>query len=671
MHQIVLIDDDPMATKPLAKALLGRGYHVTLFDNGKTALEYIKHEKPALVVCDMLLPGLHGLDLLRQIKTAPTMKETKVIMITAVYKSHRYRSEAQEMGADAFFLKPIGLENFVQTVVEMIGEVDTEKISSDSIISELQEEFEAYLQNALAELQESLRQVGKPVKKKLALENLCYYAHSLAGSAGNFHYNAVTQHARILDHYVQELQEGGRELEVDHLTALVKKVVEVAAERDPISDPETEAGEPDVEPVRSSNRVIFWSTNRNLGERFAEIVAPFHWVFVPCFDHQELQDALDQGAEYWVIDLPDNPIECKKIFAHIRKLDHYTVPRLFLARDPSFDTALESIRHKSIAMLAKPLSAQAITDFFDREAAWHREPGKVLIIDDDPRLASHYSRVLAEAGLFPSYLTQPEQAMDFLADFQPDLILIDWYMPEISGLELARILRQSKSYLGIPIVFLTVEQNPEQQLHALDEGVDAFLNKPITDAALVRHVKGRIRRFREIRSGIVNDGLTGILNHAAGLDRVRSEISRAQRNKSAFSLALIDLDHFKQVNDTHGHLIGDKVIKSLCHSLRNRLRRSDILARYGGEEFLIGLPETDGETALHVLDRIREEFSQIMQFSEDQIFQASFSGGIASWHADLDDAQLINQADRALYQAKQAGRNCFRNFAPSEGGASD
>jgi diguanylate cyclase (GGDEF)-like protein len=244
-----------------------------------------------------------------------------------------------------------------------------------------------------------------------------------------------------------------------------------------------------------------------------------------------------------------------------------------------------------------------------------------------------------------------------LVEFTPDLILMDVYMPGCSGLELAAVLRQQTAYLGTPIVFLSTETDVGKQQQAMRQGGDDFLIKPIQLDLLVSAVRNRAERSRNLRSAMVRDSLTGLVNHTKLKEHLNIEVARVGRNGRPLSFVMLDIDHFKAVNDTYGHPAGDGVIKSLARILQQRLRRTDILGRYGGEEFAIILSDTDGVDALRVVDQIRQSFSQIRQYSGTNEFTVTFSAGVATLPPCSDAANLNEVADKALYAAKQAGRN--------------
>lgn len=188
-------------------------------------------------------------------------------------------------------------------------------------------------------------------------------------------------------------------------------------------------------------------------------------------------------------------------------------------------------------------------------------------------------------------------------------------------------------------------------------GGDDFLQKPIHDTHLVRAVHTRVRRFRRLSLLMTQDSLTGLRSHTVFKQTLDSLISYSVRKQKPLAVAMIDIDHFKTVNDTYGHPTDDSVIKNLSQMLSKRLRKSDLIARYGGEEFAVALADTTPAAACAVLNEIRLGFSEVLHSADQHTFQVTFSAGIAGAPPYTDVEGIIDAADRALYKAKRTGRN--------------
>lgn len=291
-----------------------------------------------------------------------------------------------------------------------------------------------------------------------------------------------------------------------------------------------------------------------------------------------------------------------------------------------------------------------------------QEAYRVLIVEDSKTAGHVIRRTLEENQIVSEVVTDPRHALTVLRQFNPDLILMDMYMPNCTGVELTRIIRQHNEFLSTPIVYLSGETNVALQVDAMRLGGDHFLTKPFNPVFLNAIVKSKIERYRALRRTMYHDSLTGLLNHSSGKNTLDMVLSSVAHEGGFMSVVMIDIDHFKQVNDNYGHPVGDQVIRSLSWLLKQRLRKQDILCRYGGEEFLIGLPHTDAEQAFALIDRIRQDFAKIRHPYRDSYFMSTTSGGVATFPLLTNGDSLIKAADEALYQAKRGGRNRIQVF---------
>lgn len=334
-------------------------------------------------------------------------------------------------------------------------------------------------------------------------------------------------------------------------------------------------------------------------------------------------------------------------------------PVVFVSADGSFTQRLHAVRAGGVAFFTKPLDGGALLDVLDGLTTQEDpQPCRILVVEDTAELAQFYAVNLEQAGMEVLVVNDPMQAMAAADSFNPELILADVYMPGCSGMELAKVLRQRENYVSIPIVYLSSEKNLQKQLLAMSVGGDDFLKKPIEAEHLISAVRSRVERYRKLRALMVRDSLTGLYNHSKIKDELELESARCRRRGSGeLSFAMIDVDYFKNVNDNYGHLTGDRVLKSLARILRQRLRKTDLVGRYGGEEFAVILTDTDPLTARKILNEVREDFGRIEHHSEKGSFFVTFSCGIASY-PELQDAMSINDAaDKALYDAKEKGRD--------------
>ena len=339
-------------------------------------------------------------------------------------------------------------------------------------------------------------------------------------------------------------------------------------------------------------------------------------------------------------------------------------PMLFLSTRQDFDARLAAVRAGADAFVARPVDVAVLVDRLDHVTdAAPPQPFRIVLIDDDPLMGQLYERALQRAGMEVFQLADPTRALGAIHDHAPDLLITDLNMPQCSGLELAAVLRGHEAMTALPILFLTADDRMINQCGAMNVGSDAFLIKPVSLPDLVGTVRARARRARQLRSLMVRDSLTGALNHAMIKELLVTELARAERAEQPLSFIMVDIDHFKRVNDTYGHPIGDQVIKSLARLLQQQLRRTDYIGRYGGEEFAIIMPRTNAADAYERMERLRQSFATLTHHHEGKGFSATFSCGVAEGIGTTATA-LSEAADAALYAAKRNGRNQVRLAMP-------
>lgn len=335
------------------------------------------------------------------------------------------------------------------------------------------------------------------------------------------------------------------------------------------------------------------------------------------------------------------------------------IPVIFYSKQAmTFEQKLLCLRIGGISYL-ESLAPQAIISQIESLVNIVPEkPFRILIVDDSRSQAMFTEKALNAAGMITQSVINPMEVIDAVESFQPEMILMDMYMPSCNGVELAKVIRQDKHHINIPIIYLSGEEDKERQLAAMAEGGEDFLTKPIDSRHLLSTIRTRGSRARELNQLIARDSLTGLYNHTHILKALDDQIKLADRNQTSLCFVMVDIDHFKLVNDNHGHPVGDDVIKNLALFLSQRLRKTDYIGRYGGEEFAIVLPGADIEDAFNIMNEIRNNFSYLLHGGHAAI-SSTFSCGIALYQGQKS-SELIDSADQAMYLAKREGRNCVK-----------
>ncbi|MDX7800523.1 diguanylate cyclase [Aeromonas caviae] len=533
-------------------------------------------------------------------------------------------------------------------------------------LQQLSEQFLQRLRQELPQLAEKALQLltcTDPREQLLRLTELRDELHRLAGSAGTFGFNELGTRARLLEQQTQQWL-SSLELQRQGLQGLVNELQQLAS----VEQVSQASVAPVVAPVPKvigvnrdrSYKVFILEDELKVGEAIRLTLNTFgyqaeHFLTTAALDAalvEQLPDALiidvnlgeDQRTGLDYVAVLQQRLEC-------------SLPILVLTTQNDFHTQLQAVRIGAVGFFNKPVDVAKLENRLER--CFNRqnsEPYRVLIVDDDRELSDRYRLVLSGANMLVEVVNDPLQLFDAMARFHPEVLVLDVNMPGCSGPELAQIVRFNDDWLRVPIIYLSAETDIAQQMSALIRAGDDFVTKPISDNSLIATVFARAQRARLLSNALSRDSLTGLLKHADIKEKVTIERERAMRTSKPFSVVMLDIDHFKKVNDTHGHAVGDNVIRALANLLRQRLRRVDSLGRYGGEEFLAVLPDCNGVQAVKIIDQIRQQFSLLSFVGEQGEFFVSLSAGVACCMGSTAN-EVMETADRALYNAKRNGRN--------------
>lgn len=373
------------------------------------------------------------------------------------------------------------------------------------------------------------------------------------------------------------------------------------------------------------------------------------------------QAVLQQAPDAIIMDVrfPQGSTAGTEALARVQEIAGCDFPAVVLSGRDDFEARLSAVRAGAQAYFTKPARPIDLVTALDEIMGEQvEEPFRVLVVDDEPEVAQYHALILEAAGMLVSQLNHPERILDVLREFRPDLVLTDVYMPGCTGQEMAALIRQLPEHLGLPIVYLSSETDRRKQFSVMQVGVEGFITKPVVPEELVSAVSLRAERMRTLRALMARDSLTGFYNHTTTTELIRTSLNQARREEGELSMVMLDLDKFKVVNDTYGHVAGDQVLLALARLLRQRLRSSDIVGRYGGEEFAILLHGVAPEDAKVLMNQLREDFARIRFSAEHQHFYCTFSAGISAYPDYTCAEELRIAADKALYHAKRSGRNC-------------
>jgi diguanylate cyclase (GGDEF)-like protein len=309
-----------------------------------------------------------------------------------------------------------------------------------------------------------------------------------------------------------------------------------------------------------------------------------------------------------------------------------------------FDEKMRAIRSGADVFVTKPVDIEALV----RRVVALRErkehpPRRILAVEDDPTTGALIRGFLGSAGYEVAICREAGEFEKTLLAFAPDLVLMDVQLAsnDVSGHDLVRYVRQSDRFGTLPVIIVTSDSQRRAILDSAHAGADLLIAKPVDWDVLLSQIAACLERATAVRELTERDALTGVLTRAAFDAR-----ARLREHSGTAVLVLLDLDHFKEINDTHGHVAGDRVLASTGALLRRHLRQADIVARYGGEEFALLLEDVNVPAAAALCERLLSELSAAVN--------VTFSAGVALLDSSFEDA--FRRADAALYEAKRSGR---------------
>lgn len=483
-------------------------------------------------------------------------------------------------------------------------------------------------------------------------------AHKLAGSVGTFGFVAAGRRAR----QVEQRLEGGAPLAVDDGRELARCIAALRRE--------LEGGEPAAAaPMREGEGAAAPATALRLlvvddDDVWAAsvIAAAVQRGFAASHRHvAAVADGAD-GATAADVALVD-PDAVHGLEALTRLTGRTPpVPVVVASALDRLPERLAVARHGGGWFLRKPLDPAQALDAVERVLrGGDGVPPTVLAVDDDPQVLATLRALLAPLRVRLATLEDPLRLWDRLAQVAPDLLVLDVDMPQVGGVDLCRAVRNDPRWATLPIVFLTAHDDAETVRRVFSAGADDFVSKPIVGPEVVTRVTNRLERARLLRRLAETDPLTGLANRRHGEREMERQLHLAGREGRPLSLAVIDIDRFKAINDRFGHSVGDTVLCGVAALFGRGLRAEDVAVRWGGDEFVVCLYGITGGEVLDRLAGLLDELrGQVFRDGRGAGFAVSLTGGVAQFPEDAADLSgLFRAADAALLAAKEAGRGRF------------
>ncbi len=494
--------------------------------------------------------------------------------------------------------------------------------------------------------------------------------HKIAGSSGSHEFNEIHMLAKNVESKLLGVIEAKADWDAnkDDIGNFVQQLVDLLETTmlnyNFSEDEQDHIPRLDVLQLSHRELVIFIVSHRSVELSLLSSILETRGFTVIAFSTMERAQAMSKtvAPSIVVLDLGD---------ANQIKLDQSTKAAFepFNNQPPEFvivswrddvETRKRAAKFEAEAFFATPINAHNFSSTLDVVLESRGTDNcRALLIDKKLDRVAYIEKALQTQNIKCHSIRVIENIIDELVNFKPDLILIACDSTDDYWKDSARIVRLHETHFNMPIVFLIHDENKNAKLNALNAGADDCIYEHELQEEQFQILKQRILRFRRANHLIIMDSLTGALNRDAFMEHANEEISLAIRRKESICLAMIDVDHFKQINDENGHVVGDYVLRHISDYLNNRLRRSDVVGRYAGDEFLVLLPDTDLDSAYLVLDMVRKNLvAHNIKVNNADVRISISLGLIAARRTEpLDIETLIVEADKKLYEAKVAGRN--------------
>jgi diguanylate cyclase (GGDEF)-like protein len=673
MGKTVLLADAEQATASLVTSVLeNRGHRVVTASGGKTTLDLVRTETPDLIIVGEQLDDIDGIGLI--VKLRSVSRTIKVVFISNQWReSDLYQMLTQDYGVALVIHRPIkpllfGAQidsqlNFPKVDLGSQKDQALGKEHERQAILALRLRFRDAMPSRLAMLSDALQSAVEQPGNVPVVQEARRLAHNLKGTSSSCGFEQVSAASSALEKVLTAAQLpeniGNRDLwdEIELLFCKLRAEAEVELERSG-----NDAVDPQHDDANMAKILVVGSDLPTNGE-LSNASVPVKLIKTTAAN--ALEAATNESLDAVLIDMETagSSMTPMKIARELRSLSgHESLPLGFI-KQPNTDAnenRNESTHAGASLFLDKPLEAEALREGIEYllTVSQGGRP-RVLIVDDDPDFSNMIANTLGREGVLVRTINDPAEVLTTMEAFVPDLVLLDVMMPGVSGFDVCRMLRANSRWQEIPILFLTAQTELEARLAAFDAGGDDYLPKPVAPVELLTRVKVRLERSRFIRERADKDILSGLFMRRAFMEQVQSLLAEAARHEFSFTIALIDVDKFKNINDNYGHLAGDRVLAQLGGLLKKRFRVEDIRGRWGGEEFIVAFRHETAVTTKGALERALDEFAG-MRFKGDhgEDFSVTFTAGLATYPEDGDTLEkLVHIADDRLYAGKEAGRN--------------
>ncbi|MDP3232740.1 MAG: response regulator [Myxococcales bacterium] len=664
--KLLLIDDDLDIRTLLKAALISQGLEVMEAGSAHEAEVRLNGQQVDLLVVDGLLPDAPGLAFIKKLRTMGV--KTPIVYMSEFFGDLKaFNRITRELAVSLVVYKPVEPASFAATVAELMRPATSGPAAAPVLpppprlgpemaeLAELKRQFTARLPEKLDALELAI-ETAKLEGTRLGDARML--AHRLHGSAGSYGYPALGEAMGVVEDLLKATpaSASGAHFFWEQVARALMDA-RLSASRVP-----EECLPGSVAPGGTTKALLIVDDDADFLRMVKGLAARLLIEVVSARSTDEaMQRANGQPLLGAILDVHLHEEDSFALARRLRETpSNEEIPIAFSSVDGRIATRVSAIEAGGTKFFDKPISEESFGELVQQFLRLSQDrQGRVLIVDDDPDVVAHYSHLLHGVGFAVEAVHSADVLVDKLEEVRPDVLLLDVNLPHVSGIDVCRALRISDRWELLPILIVTAHLDPELRLRAFRAGASDVIAKPVLPEELVARVSVQEERMRLLRDRADKDPLSGLMLRRAFVEALQRPLATCAREKKPLSLVLLDLDHFKAINDTHGHLSGDRVIAGLGELLRRRFRVEDLRARWGGEEFALVFPGQGKEFAVAAARRILAEFALIRFVGDDGTsFGATFTAGVAECPAEGNSiATLIRSADAFLYDGKRAGRN--------------
>lgn len=663
-ERVLVIDDDTQFRALVKSCLEEKGLEVAEAGCASSARALLANLAPDLIIVDGMLPDIDGALFVEELRQNGNVKP--VFFVSAHWRAaEQYKHLTNNLKVSSIIHKPIVPSLFAEQVARALTQLST--VGSPRIeknqqlmqrIKVLTENYAEQIPELIDELRGAVQEAKQDTGSGACLERAINLAHRQKGTSGSYGFNALSEQFEKIEHGLKLLS--NRKLKQP---GSVWSAIDVAIENACKSELRVlESERTKLPDTTTTSRVLLVDEHQEFVE-LAKSIGQKHLLDVVCVSGQKEAMDVIRGHSLQAAVIAESPQRGDDSLALIAELRDFPtcekLPIALVSADAGLERRIMATSAGASLFLEQPVEPHAFTAAFEQLLVmrnWQRP--HILVVDDDPNFTSYIAELLSAENMIVHQLNDSTLVLEKLAQVKPALLMLDVTMPGISGFDICRVLRTMPMWQDLPIVFVSANTDWEFRVATFKAGGEDYVPKPVIPEELAARVKLRVERRLWFRERTEKDPTTGLLLRRPFLEQFSALLSEAKRHSWPVSLVVLDVDHFKRINDTYGHLMGDAVLATMGRFMTNRFRVEDLRARWGGEEFILAFRAERPSTIATSVELALDNFRKIPFLSDDgQEFHVTFSAGVAAFPEDgLNIQQLVQIADARLYNAKQAGR---------------